>query len=87
MIFNNAVTKITEISLFFANYEFQLNTIKESRRFIEITQKVMIQIKQLILLQKELQKNIQFSNKRSTLYVNKKEIKTLFLKEKTQYIY
>ncbi len=43
---------------FFANYEFELKTLKKSREFAQLTQKVTLQIKQLQLLQKELQKNI-----------------------------
>ena len=41
----------------------------------------MIQIEQLQLLHKELQKNIQFLNKRSVLYVNKRRDRGLTLKE------
>ena len=60
---------------FFANYEFEPKTLKEPRKFAEIAQKAMIQIEQLQLLHKELQKNIQFLNKRSVLYVNKRRDK------------
>ena len=42
----------------------------------------MIQIEQLQLLHKELQKNIRFLNKRSALYVNKKRDKSFILKKK-----
>ena len=42
----------------------------------------MIRVKQLQLLQKELQKNIQFLNNRSALYVNKKKDKDFIFKKK-----
>ena len=44
----------------------------------------MIQIKQLTLLHKELQKNIQFLVKRSALYANNKRNKNFTLKEKNK---
>ena len=47
LICNSAIIKITEISSFFANYEFKSNILKESRRFAEVVQKTTIQIKQI----------------------------------------
>ena len=38
----------------------------------------MLQIEQLQLLHKELQKNIQFLNKRSIMYINKKNKNFIF---------
>ena len=70
------------MSSFFANYGFESEILKESRKFAEIAQKAMIQIEQLQLLHKELQKNIQFLSKRSVLYVNKRRNKNFTLKEK-----
>ena len=84
LIFNNAVTEVTEVSSFFANYEFKSKTLKESRRFVKIVQRIMIQIEQLQLLYKELQKNIQFLSKRSALYVNKRRDKDFTLKERNK---
>ena len=72
------------MSSFFANYEFESKILKESRRFAKIAQKIMIQIEQLQLLHKELQKNIQFLNKRSALYVNKRRNKNFTLKERNK---
>ena len=72
------------MSLFFANYEFELDIFKKSRRFAEIVQKVTIQIEQLTLLHKELQKNIQFLAKRSVLYDNKKRDKDFTLEKKNK---
>ena len=69
------------MSSFFANYGFESETLKEPRKFAEIAQKAMIQIEQLQLLHKELQKNIQFLSKRSALYVNKKRNRDSTLKE------
>ena len=82
LIFNNAITKIISVSLFFANYEFESKTFKKPRKFVEIAQKTIIQIKQLTLLHKELQKNIQFLVKRFVLYVNKKKDKDFTLKKR-----
>ncbi len=70
------------MSSFFANYEFELKTLKKSRQFAQLAQKVTIQIEQLQLLHKELQKNIKFLNKRSALYVNKKKDRNFTLKER-----
>ena len=72
------------MSSFFANYEFESKILKESRRFAEIAQKAMIQIEQLQLLHKELQKNIQFLSKRSALYVNKRRDRDSTLKERNK---
>ena len=72
------------MSSFFANYEFESEILKESRKFAEIVQKVMIQIEKLQLLHKELQKNIQFFNKRSVLYVNKRRDRDPTLKERNK---
>ena len=84
MTFNNATTKIINVSLFFANYGFESKIFKEPRKFAEITQKIIIQIKQLTLLHKKLQKNIQFLVKRSALYVNKKKNKDFILKKRNK---
>ncbi len=46
------------MSSFFANYEFESEILKKSREFVQLAQKAMLQIEQLQLLQKELQKNI-----------------------------
>ncbi len=46
------------MSSFFANYEFESETLKKSREFAQIAQKATIQIEQIHLLHKELQKNI-----------------------------
>ncbi len=70
------------MSSFFANYEFESETLKKSREFVQLTQKVTLQIEQLQLLQKELQKNIQFLSKRMTLYANKRRDRKSTLKEK-----
>ncbi len=72
------------MSSFFANYEFESETLKKSREFVQLTQKVTLQIEQLQLLQKELQKNIQFLSKRMTLYANKKRDRESTLKEKNK---
>ena len=72
------------MSSFFANYGFESEILKESRKFAEIAQKAMIQIEQLQLLHKELQKNIQFLSKRSALYVNKKKDKEFTFKERNK---
>ena len=69
------------MSSFFANYGFESEILKESRKFAEIAQKAMIQIEQLQLLHKELQKNIQFLSKRSALYVNKRRNRSPTFKE------
>ena len=82
LTFNSATTEVFNVSSFFANYEFELKTFKKSRKFTKIIQKVTIQIEQLTLLHKELQKNIQFLIKRFALYVNKKRNKNFILKEK-----
>ena len=42
------------MTLFFANYEFEIKTFKKLRKFVEIIQKIILQIKQIHLLHKEL---------------------------------
>jgi len=69
------------VSSFFANYEFESKTLKKSREFAQLAQKATLQIEQLQLLQKKLQKNIQFLSKRMTLYANKKKDKESTLKK------
>ena len=81
LTYNSATTKTISVSSFFANYDFELETQKKSRQFAQIAQKAMIQIKQLSLLQRELQKNIIFLSKRSALYANKKRDRKPTLKE------
>ncbi len=44
LTFNNTTTKVINMLLFFANYEFKLKTFKKSCKFVQIVQKVMIQI-------------------------------------------
>ncbi len=72
------------MSSFFTNYEFESETLKKSCKFTQLVQKAMLQIKQLQLLQKELQKNIQFLNKCMILYVNKKRDKKPIFKKKNK---
>ncbi len=70
------------MSSFFANYEFKSETLKKSCKFAQLAQKATLQIKQLQLLQKELQKNIQFLSKCIILYANKRKDKKSTFKEK-----
>jgi len=70
------------VSSFFANYEFESETFKKSREFAQLAQKATLQVEQLQLLQKELQKNIQFLSKRMTLYANKRRDRESTLKER-----
>ncbi len=72
------------MSSFFANYKFKSKTLKKSREFAQLTQKATLQIKQLQLLQKELQKNIQFLSKRMILYANKRRDKESTFKKKNK---
>jgi len=72
------------MSSFFANYKFKSKTFKKSREFAQLTQKATLQIKQLQLLQKELQKNIQFLSKRMILYANKKRDRKSTFKERNK---
>ena len=87
LTFNNATTEVISMSSFFANYEFESETLKESCEFAQLAQKATLQVEQLQLLQKELQKNIQFLSKRMTLYANKKKIENLLLKRETKHIF
>ncbi len=73
LTFNSITTEVISVSSFFANYEFESETLKKSREFVQIAQKATIQIEQIHLLHKELQKNIQFLSKCMTLYANKKK--------------
>ena len=82
LTFNSATTEVISVSSFFANYEFESNTLKKSREFAQLAQKATLQIEQLQLLQKKLQKDIQFLSKRMTLYTNKKRVRKSTLKEK-----
>jgi len=72
------------MSSFFANYEFKSKTLKKSREFAQLAQKATLQIEQLQLLQKELQKNIQFLSKCMTLYANKRRDRRFTFKEKNK---
>jgi len=84
LTFNSTTTKVISMSSFFANYEFESKTLKKSREFAQLTQKATLQIEQLQLLQKELQKNIQFLSKRMTLYANKKRDRKSTLKKRNK---
>ena len=87
LTFNSATTEVISVSSFFANYEFESKTFKESCKFVQLAQKATLQIEQLQLLQKELQKNIQFLSKRITLYANKKkDRKSTFKKKNKAYL-
>ncbi len=44
LIFNNTTTKVISILSFFTNYKFESKTFKKSCKFIQLTQKVMLQI-------------------------------------------
>ena len=44
LTFNNTMTKVISMSSFFANYEFESKTFKKSCEFVQIIQKVTIQI-------------------------------------------
>jgi len=84
LTFNSATTKVISVSSFFANYEFESEIFKRSREFAQLAQKATLQIKQLQLLQKELQKNIQFLSKRMTLYANKRRDRESTLKKRNK---
>ncbi len=72
------------MSSFFANYEFELKTFKKLHEFAQLAQKATLQIEQLQLLQKELQKNIQFLSKCMTLYANKRRDREFTFKERNK---
>ena len=76
--------KVINMSSFYVNYEFESDMFKESRRFIQLIQKVTVQIDQIQLIYKELQKNIQFLSKRMILYTNKKRDREFTLKKKNK---
>ncbi len=84
LTFNSTTTEVISMSLFFANYEFESETLKKSCEFAQLAQKVTLQIEQLQQLQKELQKNIQFLSKRMTLYANKRRNRKPTLKERNK---
>ncbi len=84
LTFNSATTKVISMSSFFANYEFKSKTLKKSRKFAQLAQKATIQIEQIHLLHKELQKNIQFLSKCIILYVNKKRDKEFTFKKRNK---
>ncbi len=84
MTFNSTTTEVISMSSFFANYKFKSKTFKKSHEFAQLTQKATLQIKQLQLLQKELQKNIQFLSKRMILYANKKRDRKSTFKERNK---
>ncbi len=87
LTFNSATTEVISMSSFFANYEFESEILKESREFAQLAQKATLQIEQLQLLQKELQKNIQFLSKRMILYANKRrDRKSTFKKRNKAYL-
>ncbi len=82
LTFNSVTTEVISMSSFFANYEFESKTLKESREFAQLAQKATLQIEQLQLLQRELQKNIQFLSKRMILYANKRRDRESTLKKR-----
>ncbi len=84
LTFNSTTTEVISMSSFFANYEFKSKTLKKSREFAQLAQKATLQIEQLQLLQKELQKNIQFLSKCMTLYANKRRDRRFTFKEKNK---
>ncbi len=84
LTFNSVTTEVTSVSSFFANYEFESKTLKKSHEFAWLTQKATLQIKQLQLLQKKLQKNIQFLSKRMILYANKKRDRKFTFKKRNK---
>ncbi len=84
LTFNSTTTKVISMSSFFANYKFKSETFKKLHEFVQLTQKVILQIKQLQLLQKELQKNIQFFSKCMILYANKKRDKEFTFKKRNK---
>ena len=79
-MYNTAITETTEVSSFFANYKFNINT-NELRGLASIAQKASIQVEQLTSLHKQLQHNIHFYSERSAIYHNKKRDRGSTLKE------
>ncbi len=54
LTFNSTTTEVISMLSFFANYEFESETLKKSREFAQLAQKATLQIEQLQLLQREL---------------------------------
>ncbi len=84
LTFNSTTIKVISMSSFFVNYKFKSETFKKLCEFVQLAQKATLQIKQLQLLQKKLQKNIQFLSKCMTLYANKKRDRRFTLKKKNK---
>ena len=73
LIYNPAITKIISILPFFANYNYHLVTMRESKRFAKIAQKTSIKLIQMRTLHDKLQKDIQFLSHCAAHYYNKRK--------------
>lgn len=73
---------IGEASRFFAGCGFNLEAMREPKRFEKNARKVFIQVEQLQTLHEELERDIGFSIHRSELCITKKEIGEPILKKR-----
>ena len=81
LAYNSAATETTEVSLFYANYDFNLAT-NEARGLVTIAQWARVQVNCLKDLHEMLQRDIKFASERSAVYHNKKRDREPTLKER-----
>ena len=78
-VYNNARNKITEIMLFFINYEYHLKIWRQSQTYLIKNQQIMIDITKLKQLYEDLNKWLQIQWEKSIMMKSYKMKKKMYL--------
>ena len=82
--YNTSINQITDITLFFINYEYNINLFQELKKVIILIKQVNITMTEMWTLYNKLKQDIKFLLHRSTFYYNKYRSKESMLKKKNK---
>ena len=82
LAYNTSVNQITDMTLFFTNYEYNTNLFFKSKKATVLTEQVNITIKKMQQMHKKLKKDIEFLSYRLIFYYNQYRSEESMLKER-----
>ena len=84
LVYNTSINQITDMMLFFVNYEYNANLFLELKKVIILTEQVNITVTDIQRLYKELKRDIEFLLHWSAFYHNQYRSKESMLKKRNK---
>ena len=83
-MYNTSVNQITDMTLFFVNYEYNANLFCESKKVTVLTEQVNVTAKKMQQIYKELKKDIEFLSHRLVFYHNQHRSRESMLQKRNK---